>query len=217
MFPLATSATNYMTSYRLWKYALLVAIVTEVLLLTLALDFTPYSLGSLRSVFKFSRDHYVNASELSFLRSSEPKSTTQTQDNIDTAFLSTTIPRAAHVSGFTVLDNVYLKNGTFFLLTSNQSFFPPRRELLSRPFDLGTPNMEATDEVQCSFLKFIPHSCQRLTCNLQELQFITPENRREVLGEFATRLQGLTVIVYDTPQFMHVSKIHLVSWRRDVH
>ncbi|KAJ7129079.1 hypothetical protein C8R46DRAFT_1363306 [Mycena filopes] len=99
----------------------------------------------------------------------------------------TTIPSGAHVHGFTVLDNIYLRNGTFYVVTANRSTFPPRDRLLSRPIDLGNKDMEPTDE---------------------QLQFISPEEATAVLGPCITRTEGFSVVVYDSAQFMK----HYYHW-----
>lgn len=39
---------------------------------------------------------------------------------------------------------------------------------------------------------------------MQELQFITPVEAKEILGEHAIPIKGFSMIVYDTEQFMNV-------------
>lgn len=61
-------------------------------------------------------------------------------------FTYTTNPAGIH--GFTILDHLYLRNGTFYVVTPNAAGFPPRRNLLSRPLDLGKDyDLEPTDQV----------------------------------------------------------------------
>ncbi|KAF8904591.1 hypothetical protein CPB85DRAFT_1255290 [Mucidula mucida] len=48
--------------------------------------------------------------------------------------------------GFTVLDNVYLRGGTFFIVTKNANAFPERRFIISRPVELGLGIDEPTDK-----------------------------------------------------------------------
>ncbi|TFK32748.1 hypothetical protein BDQ12DRAFT_771399 [Crucibulum laeve] len=104
----------------------------------------------------------------------------------------TTIPSGAHVHGFTILDRVYLRNGTFYILTSDASRFPPRRNLISRPWKkvMGL-NLDPTDE---------------------DMQFIDIERAHEVLGSHALRIPDFSVIVYDHPQFM----THFYHWWGEV-
>lgn len=61
--------------------------------------------------------------------------------------LETTIPGHAVAHGFTVLDNVYLRGGTFFIVTKNANAFPERRFIISRPVELGLGIDEPTDKV----------------------------------------------------------------------
>ncbi|KAJ7051349.1 hypothetical protein C8F01DRAFT_999416 [Mycena amicta] len=101
----------------------------------------------------------------------------------------TTIPNNAQVHGFTVIDNLYLRNGTFYMVAPNaSSVFPPRRQLLSLPVDLSVANTDPTD---------------------RELQFLEPEDAVSVLGDArAMRIVGTSVVVYDVAQFM----THYYHW-----
>ena len=60
----------------------------------------------------------------------------------------TTIPGGAHAPGFTVFDRLYLRAGTFYVVTADPSSWPPRRYLIAKPFEKGTgQDLEPTDEV----------------------------------------------------------------------
>ena len=61
--------------------------------------------------------------------------------------VETTIPGSEPVTGFTLLDRLYLKNGTFFIVTTNISAFPPRWNMIAPGKDLSSGNMEPTDKV----------------------------------------------------------------------
>ncbi|KAF7324108.1 hypothetical protein MKEN_00633200 [Mycena kentingensis (nom. inval.)] len=101
----------------------------------------------------------------------------------------TTIPNSAHVFGYTVLDNLYLRNGTFYVLASVAEE-PPRRQLLSIPVELNAENKE-TD----------PRDT--------ELQYLAPEDAEKVLGDTrAMRIPGTSAVVYDPAQFM----THYYHW-----
>ncbi|KAJ6614757.1 hypothetical protein B0H10DRAFT_2043945 [Mycena sp. CBHHK59/15] len=112
--------------------------------------------------------------------------------------LHTTIPGNAHVNGFTVLDNIYLRNGTFYVVTPDPASLPPRNRLLSRPIPRGPGvEIEATDE---------------------HLQFIHPDQVADVLGTFITRVKGFSVVLYDPAQFTKhfyhwFGEIILGAWR----
>lgn len=60
----------------------------------------------------------------------------------------TVIPSEAYSHGFTMLDELYLRNGTFYIVTSDVSSFPPRRDLIARPLPRGSINLDPTDEVR---------------------------------------------------------------------
>ncbi|KAF9028019.1 hypothetical protein BDZ89DRAFT_1015275 [Hymenopellis radicata] len=105
---------------------------------------------------------------------------------LQNGFPETTIPGNAVVHGFTVLDNVYLRGGTFFIVTKNISAFPERRFIISRPAELGRGD-EPTDK---------------------ELRFINLDVAGGILGAENIPLQGTTVIVYDSPTFIR----HLYHW-----
>ncbi|PFH47941.1 hypothetical protein AMATHDRAFT_76970 [Amanita thiersii Skay4041] len=97
-----------------------------------------------------------------------------------------------------MLDRLYMKNGTLFIVTNDPSEFPSRPHIISRPVDIGAGlDMTPTD---------------------QELQFITPEESQLILGEHAVRVDGLSFIVSDNNQFVnhyyHLwGEIILGAWR----
>ncbi|RDB18390.1 hypothetical protein Hypma_000336 [Hypsizygus marmoreus] len=94
----------------------------------------------------------------------------------------TTMPAGTLVPGFALLDRLYLRNGTFFIV-SNSTAFPPRSDIISRPLDIGANHdLEPTDK---------------------ELRFITSADATEILGKHAIPIEGFTMIVYDTEQFMN--------------
>ncbi|KAG6856928.1 hypothetical protein H0H87_012179 [Tephrocybe sp. NHM501043] len=100
----------------------------------------------------------------------------------------TAIPEGAHSPGFTLLDNLYLWNGTFYLITSDVSKFPAVADMISVPRELA----ENVD----------------LTPTQQEMQFLGGDDVESTLGKHAIRIEGLSVIVYDPPQFLS----HLYHW-----
>lgn len=70
----------------------------------------------------------------------------------ETAIPETAIPsndgRSAHSTGYTIFDDLYLRNGTFYVVTSNVSAFPNRLSLISRPLDMGKEDLTPTDQVR---------------------------------------------------------------------
>ncbi|KAH6908790.1 hypothetical protein BKA70DRAFT_252565 [Coprinopsis sp. MPI-PUGE-AT-0042] len=112
----------------------------------------------------------------------------------ETIIPSTPIPsnpttqQKAHVHGFTVFDKLYLKGGTLYVVTSDPDF-PPRNVLLAKPLPLGAESQDYTPTDE-------------------ELTYLAPAQAREVLGEYATRLDGVTLLSYDPSQFMN----HFYHW-----
>lgn len=51
---------------------------------------------------------------------------------------STTIPGGAHSYGYTIFENLYLRNGTLYIVTADPSHFPSLDALLAVPLDRGT-------------------------------------------------------------------------------
>jgi protein O-GlcNAc transferase len=76
----------------------------------------------------------------------------QSQQNLSVSTstqVETTIPGSEVVTGFALLDRLYLRNGTFFIVTANQSAFPSRRNMISPGLDMGAGHdMEPTDKVR---------------------------------------------------------------------
>ncbi|KAF8067941.1 hypothetical protein FPV67DRAFT_1416086 [Lyophyllum atratum] len=100
----------------------------------------------------------------------------------------TTIPEGAHVQGFTLLDNLYLRAGILYVVTPDESKFPPARDLLSRPLPMAEHvELEPTDK---------------------ELQYLKPSEMEGTLGKHFVHVDGLSVIVYDSPQFFS----HYYHW-----
>ncbi|KAG5729540.1 hypothetical protein E4T56_gene15647 [Termitomyces sp. T112] len=102
--------------------------------------------------------------------------------------IETTIPGGELVYGFGLLDRLYLRKGTFYIVTSTPSAFPQREHIIARPLDMGPDrDLSPTDK---------------------ELQFIDPSEAATILGEQALTVEGFTLIAYDTEQFMH----HFYHW-----
>ncbi|KAG6901923.1 hypothetical protein C0995_006634 [Termitomyces sp. Mi166 len=100
----------------------------------------------------------------------------------------TVIPEGAYSPGFTLLDNLYLRNGTFYAITKDVSKFPPLADMISAPRELGE-NVDTTP-------------------TNKQMQFLSADNVESILGKHAIRIEGLSIVVYDPPQFM----THLYHW-----
>jgi protein O-GlcNAc transferase len=117
--------------------------------------------------------------------------------------VETSIPGSELITGFTLLDRLYLRNGTFFIVAANLSAFPSRWNMIAPGVDLSSGNTEPTDKVQI-YNDCFP--CQTYNqCHLKELRFLDSTGEVDkVLGRNAVRIEGLSIIVYDTKQFMPV-------------
>jgi hypothetical protein len=81
--------------------------------------------------------------------------------------------------------------------------------------DIGAGHSsEPTDKVLIQFLVvlffLVPRQRQgsnyKYTYHVQELQIIDPEEARQVLGQSAIQIVGLSVVVYDATQYMTVCR-----------
>ncbi|KAE9403549.1 hypothetical protein BT96DRAFT_990210 [Gymnopus androsaceus JB14] len=103
--------------------------------------------------------------------------------NAALSYKSTTIPDGAHANGFTIFDNLYLRNGTLFVVTANVEAFPAKEAILSAPLDMAAGR-------------------ENLPTN-EHMQFIDPREAKGLLGsQPPLYIDDLTVIVYDTDQFV---------------
>ncbi|KAG8884674.1 hypothetical protein FRB98_002274 [Tulasnella sp. 332] len=105
-----------------------------------------------------------------------------------------------HSPGFTVLDNVYLLNGTLYIVNpASQTALPETRMMISSGAKLQSPDpeREPTD---------------------QNMQVITMETAKNLFGESATRIDGNSFICYDPIElFNHyyhfAAEIFFTIWR----
>ncbi|KAF8632688.1 hypothetical protein AX15_001741 [Amanita polypyramis BW_CC] len=102
-----------------------------------------------------------------------------------------------HIHGFTVFENIYLRNGTFLVVhpesasmntTAQADGYPLRQNIVTKIVNLG-PGVD-----------FYPSD--------EELEFITVSNASNVLGDSVRRINGVTIVMYDPVQFMH----HFYHW-----
>ncbi|KAF8886772.1 hypothetical protein BD779DRAFT_606449 [Infundibulicybe gibba] len=99
----------------------------------------------------------------------------------------TTIP-GPRTHGFTIFDQLYLRGGVFYVVTSEPTNFPPRGHILSRPIDRTQgADTEPTDA---------------------DLRFVSPAEAWPILGDRAILVEEMSMIMQDTPQFMH----HYYHW-----
>jgi hypothetical protein len=98
---------------------------------------------------------------VTFLFSRVDRCTHTTPQSITSTFLSPSTPTVgtettqpgSNTHGFNLFDNLYLRNGTFYIVTSIPSSFMPRNHIVSRPIPRGEGvDIQATDQV-CIFLR----------------------------------------------------------------
>jgi hypothetical protein len=64
------------------------------------------------------------------------------------AALESTILGVTSIPGFTLFDRLYLRNGTFYVVSSDGFNLPPKRNILAPPVNVGQGyDMEPTDQV----------------------------------------------------------------------
>ncbi|KAF8908529.1 hypothetical protein CPB84DRAFT_1744161 [Gymnopilus junonius] len=88
----------------------------------------------------------------------------------------------------TALGLIVCSQWTIYVVTSNSSAFPHLKKVISLPEDrVNWKKLDPTDK---------------------EMQIISPERAETVLGDHAIVLDGVTIILYDTKQFM----AHYYHW-----
>ncbi|KAF9071796.1 hypothetical protein BDP27DRAFT_1446017 [Rhodocollybia butyracea] len=112
---------------------------------------------------------------------------------IEVSFPATSIPHGAHVNGFTIFNNLYLRNGTFYVVSLDPSTFPPREAILSAPLDPSAPP-------------------EQLLPTDKHLRYISLEEAEQLLGHNPLHINDMTVIVYDTKTFLR----HYYHWWGEV-
>lgn len=109
----------------------------------------------------------------------------------------------AHTWGFNVLDNLYLRNGTFYIVTSDRDNVPPKEEIIHR---LGRFSTHGDQDDEGSEVSFASVCLRCLSLTLPQLvKYITPSQARDILGVFATVIPGVTFLVLDPPRYLAVS------------
>ncbi|KXN82750.1 hypothetical protein AN958_02189 [Leucoagaricus sp. SymC.cos] len=102
----------------------------------------------------------------------------------------TTIPNGASVHGFSVLDDLIVYNGTFYIVTNNPTAFPSKDHLVQPP----PPDHQGENAQDPN-----PET---------DIQFIFPDELVPLLGKSAMRIEGFSWINYDVPLFMN----HYYHW-----
>ncbi|KAF9256391.1 hypothetical protein L218DRAFT_217394 [Marasmius fiardii PR-910] len=100
----------------------------------------------------------------------------------------TTIPKNVSTNGFTIFDNLYLRNGTLFIVTDKRDSFPQLPHILSKPERMEPGAFLSPTE--------------------KEIQIIHPGDAQFILGGPVFHLDGFTVLLYDPDQFTN----HYYHW-----
>jgi hypothetical protein len=125
----------------------LLAVLGVILAFTTAILLMYLSFGS---SYRYSVLPYPTHENIGQGQPAEPPSSQPSEEKpegLPIGLRHTSIPSGAHIHGFTVLDNIYLRNGTLYVVTPDQASLPPRDRLLSRPVERGPGvDIEPTDE-----------------------------------------------------------------------
>jgi hypothetical protein len=80
-------------------------------------------------------------------------------------------------SGWTILDNLYTLNGTFFIVTDKPSEFPERRMMIGSGY----------------VVKNRPEEVAKREPTDKDMRIINTKEAGKLFGTFANRLDGVTV------------------------
>jgi len=102
----------------------------------------------------------------------------------------------AHVPGWTIIDKMYIYNGTVFLVSDEPEIFPGRKYISSSGINIdNSPEMVAA----------------RLPTD-DDLCIISSSTARKLFGTGANRIQGVTWLVNDPKQFI----THYFHWSAEL-
>ncbi|KAF8996220.1 hypothetical protein BDQ17DRAFT_1226488, partial [Cyathus striatus] len=91
--------------------------------------------------------------------------------------------------GFTTIDNLYVRNGTYFIVTNDVHAFPRREQIIAYiPAKYGVDGSSSDGP--------------------KELQFLTLEEAQSRIGDKVLKVSGFSVIIDDDEQFM----THYYHW-----
>ncbi|KAG8989728.1 hypothetical protein FRB94_014073 [Tulasnella sp. JGI-2019a] len=92
-----------------------------------------------------------------------------------------------HTWGFTVFDNLYAWNGTIYIVTSNATAFPELREMTSTGYAVFNGKEEVAKREPTD----------------ADMKVITVAEAHRLLGGVASRVDGVSFMVNDPPQFIN--------------
>ncbi|KAG8977141.1 hypothetical protein FRB90_008882, partial [Tulasnella sp. 427] len=92
-----------------------------------------------------------------------------------------------HSEGFTIFDNIYAHNGTLYIISDSPKSFPEIRTMISS----GYPVFNGDDEVK------------KREPTAKDMQVISVKEAERRFGKLAHRLEGVTFMSNDPPQFIN--------------
>lgn len=101
-----------------------------------------------------------------------------------------------HAPGWTIFDNLYVMNGTVFVVTDKPETVPPRKMLTSTGVEI----------------KNDPASIAARLPTDREMRIVSTAEARELFGTDATLIDGFTWMVNDPPQFIP----HYYHWTAEL-
>ena len=100
-----------------------------------------------------------------------------------------------------MFNNLYSFNNTLFVVTSDPSSVPKRDLILSAGL-IRSLNPYVCFSQVCQLSPNLPSAREANTPTDLDLQIISPQQARDLFGQFAGRLDGVTFMQTDPPQFL---------------
>ncbi|KAI4517334.1 hypothetical protein K525DRAFT_211140 [Schizophyllum commune Loenen D] len=102
----------------------------------------------------------------------------------------------AHTHGWTVLDKLYIKNGTMYIVSDNRASIPDVKEVMSKGI----------------FVKNGPEEERKRLPTSEDIQVISTREAKRLFGTSAQIIDGVTWLVNDPPQFI----THYYHWAAEL-
>ncbi|KAK2465104.1 hypothetical protein APHAL10511_002912 [Amanita phalloides] len=102
-----------------------------------------------------------------------------------------------HIHGFTVFENIYLRNGTLFVVHNDSASLGTPSQAAGYPLRMNMISKNVGYEAD---IDFYPTD--------EEMSFVSASDASRRLGPFVRRVRGVTILVYDPIIFLN----HLYHW-----
>ena len=141
-----------------------------------------------------------------------PSAHSTTVDDAPSTDLFTRLLHPGSPPGFTTLSRLYFYQGTLYAVVKDEeskAAYPHMKFILSRPVEAGPLPSEPTDRVGFRLLSGI--NVYSWFCASKEMQILTEDEATLIFGPLdqVIFIEGLSLILYDVSQFMHVG--HFLS------